>query len=217
MMLREMTPLWESAELLGDMFTRLVNEEREKRRNEEERWLITEVGPSGSVSATSLGGPPEGYTGVPMYPDIAGRKSQTSHGAGRVQSYSSEEEGTMGDSQTRLHSRQSHPQQYPTHPHPHQYQPHPILQANNNHTSPHHPQVQASHWQVRGGYNLPPLANPGPSSSTILPRMQTEFFSPITPGHFAPLSVASEVTQAMLDENDAVCGLKRTGIWMNPI
>jgi hypothetical protein len=193
-MLREMSPLWESAELLGEMFTKLVNEEREKRRSEEERWLITEVGPSGSASASGsdMGVAPR--WGDP--PEPPGTRT------GRGHAYSSEEEGTMGDPQPRLHPRQNQPQQYPP---PQHYQ--------------QHPQAQVPPWQVYGGYNLPPLADPGPSGGSVLPSIQTGHPTPTNSRPLVSPTSTTGARQVMMDvnENDAVCGLKRTGIWMNPV
>jgi hypothetical protein len=208
-MLKEMSPLWESAALLGDMFTRLVNEERERRKKEEERWLITEFGPSGSASASGSdmcvaprwGGPPESFTGTPVHSKITGRKSQPPPGTSRGHdSYSSEEEGTMGDPQSRLHPRQNEPQQYPP---PQHYQ--------------QHPQALAPPWQVYGGHNLPSLANPGPSSGSTLPNTQPGHPTPTSSRQPASPISTTDARHAMMDENenDAVCGLKRTGIWMN--
>jgi hypothetical protein len=220
-MLKEMSQLWESADILANMFTRLVINEREKRRNEEEKWMITEVGPSGNVNSSGSvhGGisrwesSNEIHSGLPIHSNLAGGGIHTSRD---TDSYSSEEEGARVHHQQHLHTQvptqQNIQQSHPYQQHPIQTQvDQPMFRQPTSHNVP----AQETLLET---YNLPPLAKAGPSGSSVLQSMNIGYIpsSLANAGLLASVAVSGEPELPRLDKNDAINGLKRTGVWMNP-
>lgn len=228
-MMKEMSHLWESARILADMFTRLVNEQREKRRDEEERWMITEIGPTGGGGASgSASTPPRsrrgGSQGITVLSDVNFESDDRVAPTGRTgnrngNSVSSDEEGTVIHHPPQYHHGQSQLQQFV--PHQQLYQPLPHVQSHGTRVVHHQLASQGidPNWHA---YHLPPLANPGPSGSSVLPSMHTVQSSTTSPvdacGPPVPLPAFTrqESSQPRYDDNDAINGLKRTGVWMNP-